>query len=423
MVHTHRCSGVFSALVFLTAAHASVAATYYVTPTGKSSNNGSAAAPWRQIRDALPRLVPGDTVLVADGSYEGFTMEEISGTAGQPITIQATGENVVINKTTDRSDNRDTIKITFCTYVVIDGLTAFNANRAAVRVDQSDHVTVRNGEFGNNTTWGIFTNNSNDLLIELNHCYGSVQEHGIYVSNTCVNPTVRMNVSHDNRGCGLHFNGDRSQGGIGIITGALVEKNIIFNNGAGGGAAINMDGVRSSTVRNNLIYNNHATGIALFKANAAQGPSGVDIYHNTIDMPSDGRWALGISRSDALAGKINVRNNILNHRNAARGGISYRSSTDVANTDSDYNILSKMTPNDGRTVYTLLQWKAKGHELHSLTAGIASLFVNATGGDYHLLSNSLALRVGQPVGVVDDLEGKPRPSQGPIDIGCYQLSQ
>ena len=40
-------------------------------------------------------------------------MEEISGTASQPITIRATGENVVVNKTTDRSDNRDTIKIYF----------------------------------------------------------------------------------------------------------------------------------------------------------------------------------------------------------------------------------------------------------------------------------------------------------------------
>jgi hypothetical protein len=408
-------------LVFLVVNRAT-AATYYVAPTGSSSNDGSASAPWREIRDALPHLAAGDTVLVADGSFLGFTMEDIHGAAGAPITIKAVGANAVIVKTTDRSDNRDTIKITFCSFVVIDGLTAFEANRAAVRVDTSDDITIRNGVFGNNATWGIFTNHSDRLLIEGNSCYGSVSEHGIYVSNSCVNPIVRRNRSFNNRASGLHFNGDLSAGGgNGLIVGALVEKNVLFGNGAGGGAAINMDGVRSSTVRNNLIYNNRATGIALFQIDGALGPSGLEIYHNTIDMPSTGRWALHISQSDAAAGAIRVRNNILNTRHTFRGSIEYVAATDVANTDSDYNILSKVTPNDGVNIYTLAQWQAQGHEPHSLSASNASLFRNADGGDYHLLDTAPAVGAGQPeASVTDDLEGVWRSPTGPTDIGCFQ---
>src|SRR5215203_3106271 len=119
--------GVGSSLAVLLVAGVCNAATYYVSPTGSTANNGSATAPWREIRTAIPHLAPGDVILVADGNYLGFTMDGIVGTAGAPITIQATGTNAVINVTSDRSDNRDTIKISYCSYVVIDGLTAFNA--------------------------------------------------------------------------------------------------------------------------------------------------------------------------------------------------------------------------------------------------------------------------------------------------------
>ena len=44
------------------------------------------------------------------------------------------------------------------------------------------------------------------------------------------------------------MNGDESQGGDGMISGALVERNVIYGNGVGGGSGINMDGVTDSVV-------------------------------------------------------------------------------------------------------------------------------------------------------------------------------
>ena len=72
-----------------------------------------------------------------------------------------------------------------------------------------------------------------------------MKEHGIYVGNSGDRPIVRGNIAWGNQVCGIHMNGDVSQGGDGIISGALVENNVIFDNGRKGGSGINCDGVRT----------------------------------------------------------------------------------------------------------------------------------------------------------------------------------
>jgi parallel beta-helix repeat protein len=419
-------SGLASAALLLALTFVNVATvqaqsgrTFYVAATGNDANSGSSSVPFRQIRKAVSVAIAGDTILVGDGNYLGFDVRNKNGIATAPITIKATGTGAVVTVTTDRSDNRDTIFITSSSYIVVDGLRSGNANRAAMRIDVSPHITVRNCVFGNNARWGIFTDFSDDTLLENNECYGSVAEHGVYISNSSDRPTIRGNSLHDNYACGLHMNGDLSAGGDGIISGAIVEKNVIYNNGAGGGSAINMDGVQDSLICNNLLFNNRATGIGAYRIDAAQGPKGLQVINNTVDVASNGRWALMFNNT---AGMNFARNNILYNRNTARGGITYLTSADVANVDSDYNILDRVTPNDGSTRYTLTQWQAQGRELHSLSVPLANLFVNPTTADYHLLANSPAIDHGTTVtNVPTDRDGLPRPSGATFDIGCYEV--
>jgi hypothetical protein len=283
-------------------------------------------------------------------------------------------------------------------------------------------VTVQNGLFGNNATWGIFTDFSDHLLIQNNECYGSVTQHGIYVSNSGDWPVVRRNRLHDNAGAGLQLNADATQGGDGIITGAVIEDNIIYNNGSAGGSAINLDGVQYSTIQNNLLYNNHASGIAMFRIDGAEGPVGNLVYNNTINMATDGRWAL---RIDSTVGTNTIRDNILYNSNPNHGGIDFTNATDVAGTDSAYNIFGggnwAATPDDGNTFYSLSQWQALGHEQHSFVATLSSLFVNPSSNDYHLLATSPAVDAGQTLAAVPtDAEGRPRPEGVASDIGCYE---
>lgn len=401
-------------------ASANAAQIYHVGPSGNDNNAGSLAQPFRQIRKALTLVAPGVTVLVADGSYLGFDAFDKVGTSSAPITIRALGTNAVVTKTTDRSDNRDTIHIEDCAYLVVDGLRSFGGNRASLRIQGGHHITIRNCVFGNNTTWGLFTGFSDDLLIENNECFGSTNEHGIYVSNSGDRPTLRGNRCYSNRGGGIQLNADVNiQPGDGIITGALLANNVIYDNGRGGGGAFNLDGVQDSIIRNNLLFNNHASGIIFFQIDGAEGPRGNQVYHNTIDMAADGRWALNFLQT---AGTNVARNNILLTRHSFRGGLRFGNATDVANTDSDYNVLTGITPDDS-AVLTLAEWKAQGHELHSVTGTLANVFVDADAGNYFLSFNSPALNAAQSVaGLLNDLEGGVRPFGIAPDIGSYEQS-
>ncbi len=406
-----------------------VGSTYYVSPKGKDTNMCTEKQPCREIRKALTLVKAGDIVFVTNGKYKGFDLKSINGTTDAPITIKAQGTDVEIMTTTDRVDNRDTVHIgPSSSYIVLDGIRSFNANRAAVRVDASSHITIKNSIFGNNAKWGIFTNHSDDLLIENNETYGSKVEHGIYVSNSGDRPVIRGNRSHDNYICGIHMNGDVSQGGDGIISGAIVENNIVYNNGRGGGAGINMDGTQDTIVRNNILYNNHAGGITMYKIDAAQGPKNNQVYHNTIDMASDGRYDVLVSQSN---GSNSIHNNILYTRNKSRGGILYKAMPDVTNTDSAYNIFGGapyITSDDGATRIRLTDWQAQGRESHSFISEITGLvmqpyneIINAV--NYHLKKGSPAIDAGQLLpNVMVDFENNKRPIGTSSDIGADEFN-
>src|SRR5258706_16464101 len=109
------------------------------------------------------------------------------------------------------------------------------------------------------------------------------------------------------------------------------------------------------------------------------------ITHNAIDNGSNARWVLHFNYH---AGSITVRNNVFFNRNAGKGCIDYLTNSDIANVDSDYNVLDKVTPNDGTTNYTLAQWQSLGHETHSITASLTSLFADTASANYHLATGS-----------------------------------
>ncbi len=396
------------------------AQTYYVGPGGNDSNPGTEAQPFRQVRKAVSLVQAGDKALVADGTYLGFDVFDKIGTAVAPITIRALGTNAVVTKTTDRGDNRDTIHISDCEHLIVDGFRSFNGNRAGLRVQGGHHVSVRNCVFGDNATWGLFTGFSEHLLVENNECYGSTNEHGIYVSNTADNPVLRGNRCWSNGGGGIQLNADiNTPPGDGIITNALIEGNVLYDNGRRGGGALNLDGIQYSVVRNNLLFNNHASGIIFFQIDGGDGPRGNQVYHNTIDMAADGRWALNFLQTTGLN---TVRNNILLTRHSFRGGLRFGSPADAANTDSDYNIVTRITPDDS-AVLTLAEWQALGNEPHSVSGTLASVFVNVDAGNYLLAVSSPALNAAQwVVSVPTDIEGGARRWGAAADIGAYEQS-
>src|SRR5262245_59903337 len=62
---------------------------YFVSPSGKDSNDGSEKSPWKTLNHALARLKPGDTLSLRGGTYHEHATVTLSGTADRPITLRS----------------------------------------------------------------------------------------------------------------------------------------------------------------------------------------------------------------------------------------------------------------------------------------------------------------------------------------------
>ena len=231
-------------------------------------------------------------------------------------------------------------------------------------------------------------------------------------------PIIRGNVSRGNRMCGIHMNGDASQGGDGIISGALVENNVVFDNGSGGGSGINCDGVQDSKIQNNLLYNNHSNGISLYRIDGAAGSIGNSVINNTIVQAADARWAVNIKNQST---SNLVVNNILFH-DGSRGSINIAADS-LSGFRSDYNIVvDRFSLDDGDHFIRLAEWRsATGLDRHSQVSRPQDVFVNLESSDYHLRDGSPAIDAADPaLAPRMDIEGSPRPRGARPDAGAYE---
>ncbi len=393
------------------------AGDYWVGRRGRDGTGiGSRNRPWATLQYAADRVRPGDTVHVLDGDYGGFDVRR-GGTRNAPIGFKAEGKRVRIVRR--NAATPDGINVENADYVVLDGFVVNDMPRAGVRGVASAHLTIRGIRADHNGTWGIFTGHCDDLTIVANEVSRSVKEHGIYVSNSGDRPMIGGNISWGNRQCGIHMNGDRTAGGDGMISGARVENNIIFDNGRGGGSGINCDGVEDSLFLNNLLYNNHASGISLYKIDAASESSNNRVINNTIMVARDGRWAVNLG---AGTGNV-IYNNILLNRNPAAGSIK-NTAVGMTGFRSDHNIVTdRFSLGDGNHVVPLEAWSRKtGHDQHTIVAAPAELFVNEPAADFHLLANAPAVDRADPaLSPRQDLEGHPRPSGSGPDVGALEI--
>jgi|GEM_PF-1158497 len=392
-----------------------VLSTYYVSPTGDDGNSGGESDPWQTLQKAADSVISGDTVIVRAGNYQGFDLWT-DGTEFEPISFRA-DPGVIIDQPNNRTP--DGINLEGADYVVIEGFTVVGMPRTGIRSVLNQGVVIRNNNLDQNGNWGILTGFSYDVLIENNIATRSVQEHGIYVSNSGDRPIIRGNIAWGNRSCGIHMNGDATLGGDGIISGAIVENNILYDNGTGGGSAINADGVQDSVFRNNLIYNTHASGISLYRIDGG-GPSSSNlVVNNTILVSSSGRWALNIQHGSTGNRAVN---NILLSLHASRGSINV-SSDSLTGFVSNHNVvMNRFTLNDGSSVISLAAWQAAtGQDVNSLIAAPAQVFVDFAQGDFHLAVGSPAIDAGTSAfAPAFDLEGNPRPAGAAFDIGAYE---
>jgi parallel beta-helix repeat protein len=433
--------GLAAGAVALCLAGTSAATTYYVATGGNDSASGSSFAPWATLQHAVETIAPGDTILVRSGSYAGCRIRN-SGTVSLPKTLaRDIGATPVINTPGPQNSHTSLIEIengsgTEVTDWIVDGFEVANSPHHGIDIRITNRITIRNCYAHHSAQAssgdGIFLAFSSHPLLENNEVAFNT-EHGIYDSNSADYPTIRGNRSHNNSGGGIQLNADYSSKcpcgttvRDGIISFALVENNVIYENGTNGGSGINADGVDDSVFRNNLLYNNHAFGISLFSTDGSHGSSRNKVYNNTIVQALDGRWCLNIPKSKGNGGSPTgnvAKNNIFYTERADKGSIDvYSTASGVL--QSDYNVVvNRFSTNGGTSVTsTLAQWQALGLDTHSFVSTAASLFVDAANNNYQLRTGSPAVDAGTNLSpdVVADITGLARPQHAGYDIGCYE---
>ena len=391
--------------------------TYYVSTTGDDAWPGSQTQPWLTLQHAAGEAGAGDEVVVQSGTYVGFRAMS-AGTAGAPVTFRAAaGAAVVVNGPGPQSWHGSVINVEGYDWWVIEGLEVTGATSAAgIDIREADHVTVRHCHCHHNRKWGIFTGFAEYFTAEDNECNDSTDEHGIYHSNSGDHAVIRFNYCHHNRSSGIQINADPSMGGDGISSYCVVDRNVLEANGAGGAAGVNLASLRDSEITNNLFYGNLAGGIAMWDDGQGEewGCRNNLIAHNTIHMPSTGRWTINMINGSS---GNRIINNILMH-DGGKAGLETDSSS-LSGLIMDYNILTRVSLDD--TWLTLAEWQSGyGRDLHSATRAPADTFV-APGSDYHLLESAWAVDHGPVLAeVTQDLDGAARPQGASSDIGCYE---
>lgn len=402
-------------MVLATAAPAA-AGTYYVDPRGDDSAAGGETTPWRTLQHAAERVVAGDTVYVRPGTYRGFDLRA-SGAEGAPIRF--VGEDgAIINL--DNPETPDGINVEGVSWVEIEGFTVRGSSRAGIRAAECGAVTIRRNRVDAIGNWGIFTGFCDDLLVTDNVVSGIERQHGIYLSNSGDDPIVRRNTVFECGQSGIQLNGDLSAGGDGVITGAVIEENVVHHTGRSGGAAINLDGVVGAVIRNNLLYENQANGIAIFRIDGGAPSTGNQVINNTVVMPAKTRWALHIWYAST---NTVVRNNILLSDHDRRGAIDL-SKDSLPGLTSDHNIvIGRFTLDDANTVIDLDRWRREtGQDASSFVATAADLFVDPAYDKLEPKPGSPAIDKGADEGAPSrDLLGRARPFGVAPDIGAHEF--
>lgn len=217
------------------------AATYYVSTTGSDSFAGSSTSPWRNICQAVRRVVAGDTIIVKGGNYfedcrSGTGSIDLpDGTATSRITLRnATGERVVLH---------GLVWFTDPDYWTFDGINVTWASTVGTSGTHMVKLTDGTGwEWKNSEIWGAM---SYANMLVTSSVAGLPNQWKL--EGNCIHTTYPSNSTNQDHN--LYVNG-KSQNGSGIIT-----RNIFY--GAPNGENVKLAGGSSPQGTQNiqLTYN------------------------------------------------------------------------------------------------------------------------------------------------------------------------
>jgi hypothetical protein len=433
-------------LLVLTVVNAQ-AATYYVATNGNDSNPGSQTQPFRTIARGIAAAADGDTVSVADGTYnehdldfgsKNLTLRSQSGNSSacfldcqqQGLGIKITGGQTaatvsgltIRNGRTSIHGTGAAISISYSSATISNCI--FSACKAifpalsgdAVRITHSPGVTIVGSYFINNggeshAGGAVSVGDSEAITISDSFFDGNLS--GTVQAQFCNSGTITR----------CTFTNNRSISGAGALSwrfyGVVSVDRCIFTGNLGNSSIYNQGGAicfdeGELTVTNSLFVGNattinsgstHAASIMLYSHQ--NGPLSAKIANCTIladtNLDMDGNVVVDCPQLSDGRPNLTVTNCIL------RGGFQR----------GDCPSFSQAKAQVTYSNLQFIEFRPGGGNIDT-----DPKFVNPAGGDYHLQSTSPCINTGTasaPGLPATDMDGLPRVMGSAPDMGAYEL--
>lgn len=332
---------------------------------------GTASQPFCTIVRAAQRVRPGQTVVVAAGTYSGSVGVPVSGTAKAPIVFTAApGATVTL------AGQRSGFSLWRRRWVTVNGFTVVNTRDFGIRVQNSSFIRVTNNRVtgtgrqseGQGRSGITFTNVTYSTIA--GNMVDRATAYGINLLRSSHN-VVRGNISIRNA-----FVWQRAASGIRLFgsTANTIAGNLVTDNEDSG---IEFDTSGNNVVRDNVSYENGDHGIDVYRS------PGIRIVRNTVYQNlTAGINIEGGSTGAAITNNVSVDNAIGGPRNHSNIRVETGS---TAGTTMDYDHVFLSNPDvlliwENVKYFTLASFQeATGQELHGAEAPAHWIHCNVPG--------------------------------------------
>ncbi|MDO9269544.1 MAG: right-handed parallel beta-helix repeat-containing protein [Methylobacter sp.] len=275
------------------------AATYYVSPTGSDSNNGTAlSTPVKTIRQALSKAASsGDIVYVRAGTYAETVSINQSG-----ITLSAyQSENPIIDGGTTLPSG-DWGKLIFVTgnYNTVSGFEVKNSNlRGAYQGGYGIQVSGHHNTISKMNVHHIWENgiliNGDNNIVEDSKVWQTAYRNSI--NSGTANWASALSAARNDSPSALIK---------GITSYAVLRRNAVYNNWGEGLSCYEVD---HCTMEDNIVYDNWATNMYLSDATNSLVQRNLAYVSSSPAIPSSAR--IGLMMSDERASVPRSANNTI----------------------------------------------------------------------------------------------------------------
>ncbi len=274
------------------------AATKYVSPSGRDTNDGDTpTTAYQTIDQGLREIGPGGRLYVGGGTYEEAILNTIPpGRSATERTIVTNYENQVVIVRPKAGPPRVlefngnvafiTVAANAPSQIVLDGtdvsanVVKFSSAGAHGAGDWPAHIRLENLEIRHAPNSAVlgFSRACEFIRLDIHHAGTSVYDHGMYIEGT-ENVIDGCNI-HDNYARGIQIFMSGKHADTQFASRNTVRNCRIHDNGRVQGTpkpGIDADSGTGNRIYNNLIYHNGQFGLMI-----QMGGAGNEVYNNTF---------------------------------------------------------------------------------------------------------------------------------------------